>query len=322
MGGRIWVESDCGVHGGSTFHFTIDAFATAMPPAWASSDGPEKCEEDSRLAPNNAGSTFKPDNLKILLAEDNLVNQKVALKMLDKLGYRADVVSNGLEVLSALSRIHYDVILMDCQMPEMDGYEATLQIRASELSSKSPAVRIIAMTAHAMKGDEEECLASGMNDYLSKPVRETELRRSLQKCRPLASPMPEEPNPTSESIPPEADIEELLDSITLQEMADIDVADIVELVELFRTQTKELLTELNSAVGAADPREVNRIAHKLAGSSAACGLKAVIAPLRELEKRGKEGNIERIGDLLDRIDRLLKSSDAALDRYIEELRNR
>jgi len=124
--------------------------------------------------------------LKILLAGDNAVNQKVGLKQLSKLGYRADVAANGLEVLESISRIQYDIILMDCHMPEMDGYEATLKIRSHRNHDQ---IQIIAMTANAMQGDREKCLDAGMNDYISKPVKLEELKSALlragahiQKC--------------------------------------------------------------------------------------------------------------------------------------------
>jgi len=117
--------------------------------------------------------------LHILLAEDNLVNQKVALRILQKLGYRADVAANGLEVLEALERQHYDVVLMDIQMPEMDGEEATRQICDRYLENERP--RIIAMTAHAMEGDREYYLGTGMDDYVSKPVRVQELIDALER---------------------------------------------------------------------------------------------------------------------------------------------
>ena len=115
--------------------------------------------------------------LKILLAEDNAVNQKLALKMLERFGYRADVAANGVEVLESLERQHYDVIFMDVQMPDMDGLEATRQIRA-----KGSGIHIVAMTANAMQGDREECLAAGMNDYVSKPIQVSELQSALERA--------------------------------------------------------------------------------------------------------------------------------------------
>jgi len=119
--------------------------------------------------------------MRILLVEDNVVNQKVALMMLKKLGYNADAVANGREALATLSEIDYDLVLMDCEMPEMDGYEATTQIRGGDSGVLDPSVPVIAMTAHALQGDRERCIAVGMNDYISKPVQAQTLTAVLDR---------------------------------------------------------------------------------------------------------------------------------------------
>ncbi len=165
MGGEIWVVSRSGL--GSTFHFTILA---------------EEAEEisipiDSCVTRAKTQSRRRNGTLRILLAEDNAINQMVAIQMLKKLGYSADVAGNGLEVLQAMERQPYDVVLMDVQMPEMDGLVAAQEIR--KLWPKGP--RIIAITAYALKGDRERCLAAGMDDYISKPIVIEELRRVLEE---------------------------------------------------------------------------------------------------------------------------------------------
>jgi CheY-like chemotaxis protein len=124
--------------------------------------------------------------LRILLAEDNLTNQKVALRMLKRLGYEADIAVNGLEAINAVREQNYDVILMDVQMPEMDGLEATRQIRTDLPAANQP--YIIAMTAAAMQLDREKCLEVGMDDFLAKPARLEDLAQALKRCLPLSTP--------------------------------------------------------------------------------------------------------------------------------------
>lgn len=138
--------------------------------------------EIAKAAPSR--STLDPEMatrhpLRILLAEDNVVNQKLALRFLSQMGYRADVAANGLEAIQAIERQEYDVVLMDVQMPELDGLEATRKIR---LRTDLPQPHIIAMTANAMQGDREMCIEAGMNDYLSKPIRVDELVVALGRA--------------------------------------------------------------------------------------------------------------------------------------------
>jgi signal transduction histidine kinase/ActR/RegA family two-component response regulator len=175
MGGAMWVESE-GVPGkGSTFHFTILAQqAPELKPQLSEEKaaGPDKVLLDPKMAQRHP--------LRILLAEDNAVNQKLALRLLARLGYRADLAANGFEVIDALERQAYDVILMDIQMPEMDGLEASRRITALWRKNARPA--IIAMTASAMEGDKQAALAAGMDDYITKPIRVEELVNALGRA--------------------------------------------------------------------------------------------------------------------------------------------
>ena len=170
MGGQVGVKSEYGV--GSTFWFTVvldKQSGDAQEPSEPIATGPPLSKE-------------RKGSVRILLAEDNPVNQNAAMHILQaKLGYKTDAVVNGLEVIESLTAQDYDLVLMDCQMPEMDGYEATRVIRAPNSSVRNHNIPIIAMTANAMKGDREKCLAAGMDDYIAKPVDPQDLADLIER---------------------------------------------------------------------------------------------------------------------------------------------
>jgi PAS domain S-box-containing protein len=181
MGGKICVESIDG--GGSTFRFTANFIQQIKRPFAG-----DNCAKVDHIGMDKSNygqrKSTKPQeeanhNVRLLVAEDNHVNQRVARAMIRRLGYQVDIVANGQETIEALRLIPYDLVLMDCQMPEMDGFEATRLIRRAESKVLNCRIPIIAMTASAMKGDKERCLSAGMNDFIAKPVRMTELERML-----------------------------------------------------------------------------------------------------------------------------------------------
>jgi len=234
---------------------------------------------------------------RILLAEDNSVNQQVALGLLETLGYGADAVVNGVEVLESLTHIRYDVILMDCQMPRLDGCETTRRIRQLELQGAAPLdcrrpVYVIAMTANAMEGDREKCLASGMNDYLSKPVRRDELEASLDRYRLIS------PSAAATDKPSNSAGEILVDIDHLREVAHDQADQLQELIDLYLVEAGPMLDGLGHAIRSNSSGEVARIAHEFVGCSLFCGVEAFTQPLRALERLGQQGNLSGADALL------------------------
>src|SRR5262249_15047891 len=157
----------------------FDALVSVLPdqPVHVPQRGAARVEFDAEMARRHP--------LRILLAEDNVVNQKLALRLLAQMGYRADLAANGLEAIEAVERQTYDVVLMDVQMPELDGFEASREINQRWPGERRP--RLVAMTANAMQGDRELCLAAGMDDYVAKPIRVDELIAALERCRRRSS---------------------------------------------------------------------------------------------------------------------------------------
>ncbi|HXM36196.1 MAG TPA: response regulator, partial [Pyrinomonadaceae bacterium] len=224
-------------------------------------------------------------SIRILVAEDNLVNQEVALGQLYNLGYRAEAVSNGRELLKALETNHVDIILMDCQMPEKDGFEATAEIRRREGTNRH--TTIIAMTANALDGDQRECLAAGMDDYLSKPVKSEVLRSKLERwTRPLGKEL-------SGAGLNEGNVSAECTRVSVIDFSQLAALKLIrrpgrphlfrDLIDLFLNEATLDLKALHTALMRDDTVELQRVAHRLKGSSANIGAPQMAALSKELE---------------------------------------
>jgi signal transduction histidine kinase/DNA-binding response OmpR family regulator len=252
-------------------------------------------QESSQLGSSNDGA--KSDRQRILLAEDNVVNQVVARRMIEAIGYDVDVVGDGNEVLKALDVNVYDAIVMDCQMPILDGYEATKLIRRGNTPSKS--IPIIALTAGAMDGDADLCFAAGMDDYLSKPVRFEDLRETLQRWSGNANPI-QTPVKTQEETPePEKTYDDsFLDKAVFENIraitpgGDVEVAD---MVQMFVSNSDQSLTNMSDAIDHNALQAVDHMAHSLRGSSAVFGAIAMTQACTELMHAARDG--KSTGDL-------------------------
>lgn len=242
--------------------------------------------------------------LRILVAEDNTVNQKVLLKVLERFGYRADAVGNGLEVLDALMRQPYDVILMDVQMAEMDGLETTRIIRQQWPLDRQP--YIVAMTAMALPGDREACLAAGMNDYISKPVRFDELMSVLRRVQPLSTAdVPasylvtgkDSRTPTS-PFPAEVASEPTLDFGPLRELQEIvgpaGQELLLDLSNTYLRDSAQVLKAMGEEIKTHNFREIERLAHNLKSSSGQLGARRLSALCLKMETAAQQDQLEEI----------------------------
>jgi signal transduction histidine kinase/ligand-binding sensor domain-containing protein/ActR/RegA family two-component response regulator len=264
LGGSLKVESEPGR--GSVFHFQLRCREEA----------PTILLETQPFSLESLRPTHLPPGLRILVAEDNTVNQKVALLMLERLGYRADMAADGFEALAALRRQSYDVVLMDVQMPGMDGLEAARRIRV-EWSEHRP--YIVAVTAHALLGDREACLAAGMDDYLSKPLRIEDMRAALMRMgKPSAARAATPPGPVA-----------LLsfDPVPLKQLRQLEQAAgraiVGTIVESFLTETPLRIERMREAMESGDTKALHALAHSLKGSGGQLGAVRLAALCRDIE---------------------------------------
>ena len=296
MQGEIGLESQPGV--GSTFWFTIPVHRAAVP-----ASGPVAAPISAappRALPGRSGQ-------RLLLVEDSWMNQQVALGMLEELGYEADLATNGREALEAIERTAYAAVLLDCQMPEMDGFQMAAELRRREAESGRSPVPVIAMTASAMPADRERCLASGMNDHLAKPVRIVELSAKLANWVAAAGETPGAPT-------------DVLDVTALAEVARLQRPGrpnlVAAIVERFRADAPRRVEALQDAFARGDAAAVSDYAHSLKGDSRRIGGVEVGQLCAQIEALGRSGElanasefVSALGAAMDRLRTALESID-------------
>ena len=241
---------------------------------------------------------------RLLLAEDNAINQKVAARMLENLGYRVDIVSDGRQAVEAISSADYAAVLMDIQMPEMDGYEATAAIRSLEDPDKR-GTPIVAMTANVMAGDREKAISAGMNDYLPKPVKTEDLRAALERWT--------QPAPTGDGAAEDGtttlepdDGRPVLDHAILENIRGLQEEDepdlLTELVEVFEWDVPPRLATLWEALEGGDAGTIESTSHTLKGSAGNLGVARMAETARLLHEAGRAGDLREAATLLRRLD--------------------
>ena len=267
---------------------TTQLFET-LTRAFTNAKGPTE-----RFTPSKPQPLAAPPSLQILLCDDNSINQKVAARILQQLGYKSDITVNGREALDAMDKKKYDIVFMDVMMPEMDGLEATQEIRRRQKAGtlenyQSPI--IIAMTAQAMQGDREKCIAAGMDDYLAKPIRPGDVRGMIEKWSAQRA-VPAAVTPSPPPPAPAATIESPVEMERLTELAGGEKDMLRDLVELFYKQTSRQLAQLETAVQANKTEEVRHLAHSCKGASATMGMAPLAAIFFELEKMGRAASLD------------------------------
>jgi PAS domain S-box-containing protein len=297
----------------------FDTLALLLGTAEIEDDVP--ATSSSPREPSDGLKIIHPLPLRILVAEDNTINQKVALRMLDKLGCRADVVGNGREAIEALKQMPYDLVLMDCNMPELDGFAATAVIR--EMEGEQKRTVIVAMTANALRGDRERVLAAGMDDYLAKPVSQKELASLIRdwtvKIRRNGSEphrLMTETDDVFVAPPPE-----IMDKKRLAELQELsegqDAGWLRSLAETYLHDAALCINEIHQAAKTEDAAAVGQLAHALKGSSRNIGVNNVISACQQLQSLGESGTCVGMIGLLRDLDEEFARTRKELTRLFE-----
>jgi len=311
LGGEIKVESKRG--GGSTFNFRVkcriqNGHTVTDKVKFNHEQNGSLFSIDTGV--RNNGLKEKRKKFKILLAEDNLVNQKVTTKILSSYGYNVDAVKNGKEAVDAVAKQKYDLVVMDIQMPEVDGFEATKKIRSGDNPKKN--IPIIALTAHALIGDKEKCLNAGMNDYISKPIIGQDLVRKIDSLLNLDK---------ADSQPvafPEADEETSLDRERLTKITAGDVEFEKDLLDSYLIDVDSKFDNLNSLVDKKDFKKIIDIAHSIKGASYSIGAKKVGDEAFAIELSAKNSDILNVRERIENLDLILKRTKSEINSYLAE----
>jgi len=259
----------------------------------------------SRRQPGQAASTGSARPLRILLAEDNATNQMLAVTLLEKQGHTVVVAGNGQEAVDTLGREQFDLVLMDVQMPIMDGFEATFLIRSREQGTGRH-IPILAMTAYAMKGDRERCLAAGMDGYVSKPIQPQELWQAMATVVPNLPHI--EPEPADEQQSPDPGTgkpetapgqgtAEVLDRAALLAKLGGREDRLRKFVQIFLGESSHLMEEMRAAIAAGDAARLKKSAHPFKGAVGNFGVAAATEAAERLQIMGKEGDLTHAGEV-------------------------
>jgi CheY-like chemotaxis protein/HPt (histidine-containing phosphotransfer) domain-containing protein len=308
MGGNISVESEKGI--GSKFYFTA-RLKKQKYIAVPSITGRLTAESKEAMLNLNQIDLLKKERsrYKILLAEDNLINQMVALRILTDCGYNITPVNNGIEVLDIINEKDFDLILMDVQMPEMDGYTATSKIR--KLNNAAAKIPIIALTAHALIGDKDKCIEAGMNDYVSKPIVPEKFVKVIDKWLNIEI---KRGDTGTGSV--QGKYEEVFDFAVLDKMSLGDKEFQVELLGHYRKDLDKRFNRLMEFIQSQNLPKIAAEAHTIKGASFSVGANKIGNIAYSIELTGRQKDLENVNQWMDKLSLAIKETKMVLEKYL------